>query len=65
MHSYKDTYCGHSFTESELTCFLICTALVTETVACLVSACELGLLLMCTVLVTETVASLVSGCELA
>ena len=49
MHSYKDTYFGHSFTESELACFFKCTVLMTKTVACLVSEGKLAWFLMCTV----------------
>ena len=40
-------------------------ALVTETVACLVSVGELAWLLICTVLVADTVACFISGSELA
>ena len=43
----------------------MCTLLVTLTVACLVSVCELALFLMCTLLVTLTVACLGSASELA
>ena len=42
----------------------MCTVLVTETMACLVSVGELGWFLMCPILVTEMVACLVSEGEL-
>ena len=51
------------FSVGELAWFLMCTVLVTETVACLVSEGELAWFIMCTVLVTETVACLISGRE--
>ena len=44
---------------------MMCTVLVTLTVACLASECELALFLMCTVLVRLTVACLASDSELA
>jgi hypothetical protein len=44
---------------------LMCTLLVIEMVACLVSGGELAWFLMCTILVTEMMASLVSESELA
>ena len=39
--------------DGELTWFLMCILLVTETVACLVSVCELAWFLVCTLLVTQ------------
>ena len=65
MHTSEDSCSDHSFTESELAWFLMCTVLVTQTVAIVVSGCELACFLMCTLLVTQTVACLVSVCELA
>ena len=43
----------------------MCTVLVTQTVAHVVSVGELAWFLMCTVLVTQIVACLVLECELA
>ena len=43
----------------------MCTFVVTQTVVCLVTVCELAWVLMCILLVTQTVAHLVSASELA
>ena len=55
----------NSFTECELAWFSICTLLVTQNVACLVSVCEWAWFLMCTLLVIQTVACLVLAGGLA
>ena len=65
MHCSGDGDCGLSCSEGKFAWFVMCTVLVTETVACLVLDSVLALFLMCTVLLTETVACPVSGCELA
>ena len=65
MYSSKDTGSCHYFTESELVCFLMCTLLVTQTLACFVSGGKLAWVLICILLVTQTGVCLVSGGELA
>ena len=64
VHFSCDGHFGYSFTESELAWFLMCTLLVTETMACLVSVGEFTWFLLSTPLVTEIMTCLVSGCEL-
>ena len=65
VHSSGDTKCTCLVSASELAWFLMCTPLVTQTVACLVPDGELAQFLMCILLVTQTVACLVLEGKLA